>query len=196
MDRRLEIHPSVQQDIDPLLKMRHRRVPQPMTESEETFKIFSSTHFPPVVLMVNTLLPIVNRLVGWLSGVWMLREHLPRRCLRVLLKHCLASLEQCLSVAKQCLSNGREHPPAPSSGLCLLWGLFWPKFCKIAQIQAIWRKSKQNGPNRSEMAQIWSESRYWRHQHGSLWPKWCTSGQNRGFLARFGLFCLNLGHFT
>ena len=53
-------------------------------------------------------------------------------------------------------------PPTPSSGLRLLWGLFWPIFCQIAQIQAIWPKSKQNGPNPSIMAQIQAK-----------WPKSC-----------------------
>ena len=45
-------------------------------------------------------------------------------------------------------------PPTPFSGFCLHWGLFSPKFCQIAQIQAIRPKSKQNGQNPSIMAQI------------------------------------------
>ena len=46
------------------------------------------------------------------------------------------------------------------------------------------------------MAQIWSESRYQRPQHRSKGPKWWTSGQNWGLLARFGPFCLNLSHYA
>ena len=41
-----------------------------------------------------------------------------------------------LSICPSVLQSVR--PPAPSSGLHLLSGLFWPKFCQIAQIQAIW----------------------------------------------------------
>ena len=46
------------------------------------------------------------------------------------------------------------------------------------------------------MAQIWSESRYWRPQYRSKGPKWWTLGQIWGFLARFGPFCFNLGHYA
>ena len=55
-------------------------------------------------------------------------------------------------------------PPPSPSGLPLLWSLFWPKFCQIAQIQAIWPKSEQNGPDPSRMAQIWLKSWYRRPQ--------------------------------
>ena len=78
---------------------------------------------------------------------------------------------------KSCRTQGepicpsvRPSPPAPSSGLLLLWGLFWPQFCQITQIHAILPKSNQNDPNPSILAQIWSESRYWR-------PKRWTSDQ-------------------
>ena len=70
---------------------------------------------------------------------------------------------------KSCRTQGesvrlyvRTSPPAPSSGLLLLWGLFWPQFCQIAQIHAIWPKSKQNDPNPSILAQIQAK-----------WPKSC-----------------------
>ena len=48
-----------------------------------------------------------------------------------------------LSVRTYICPYVRPPPPAPSSGLRLLCGLFWPKFCQIAQIQAIWPKSNQ-----------------------------------------------------
>ena len=64
----------------------------------------------------------------------------------------------------------RSYIPPPSSELCFLWGLFWPKFCQIAQIHVIWPESKQNGPNPSIMAQIQAK-----------WPK---SGQKTPSLAQ------------
>ena len=67
-----------------------------------------------------------------------------------------------------------------------------PEIRSLARFdRAKWPKSKQNGPNPSKMAHSWSESRYWRPHKWFNGPKWWTSGQNQGFLAWFGQFCLD-----
>ena len=78
---------------------------------------------------------------------------------------------------------------SPSGSILTLFLLNGPSPSNMAQIWAKWPKSKLNGPNPSKMAQIWSEFRYWS-------PKWWISGQIQGFLARFGPFCSDWGHYA
>ena len=70
----------------------------------------------------------------------------------------------------------------------------------MAQIYAERPKSKHNGPNPSKMAQIWSESRYWRPLYRSKGTKRMYLGPDLGHFAwiwaiilEFGPFCLELG---
>ena len=80
----------------------------------------------------------------------------------------------------------RTFPPlAPSSGLCLLWGLFWPKSKQCSPNLSKWLESKQNGPNSSNIAQTWSEN---PNSGPSLWLQVCR------FWPDLGHFHLDLGH--
>ena len=71
-------------------------------------------------------------------------------------------------------------PLALSSGLSLLWGPLWPKFCLEAQIQTLWPKSKQYSPDPRKIALIQAErpkSKFktlylaWGPSFWLLWPR-------------------------
>ena len=99
-------------------------------------------------------------------------------------------------------------PSAPSSGLWFLWGLFWLKFCRKVQIQAIWPKYKLNGPNPSTMAWIQAKWPKFLALSPSFWPLrpilwplipnfWPDLGQFawiQAIMLGCELFCLYLGH--
>ena len=108
----------------------------------------------------------------------------------------------------------RGRSPVEHRGICPSIRPSSHLFCQIAQIQAIWPKSKQNSPNPSIMAQIqakWSKSSQktpilvWGPSFWPLrplsWPLISRFWPDLGYFAwiwaimlGFGPVCLDLGH--